>query len=691
MTQLSPKFKRRFIQVAVLSMLVAAYLYFPASDTKPVPDVGLHRVQFQTSANTNSAAVIGIPDASEKTVKPVLLFLNGKGENGDDGLFQLSNNFGQDLWRRRGAVPFLVVCPQCSVGGLWTAESPDGKAAMAILDQAIERFGGDPDRVFVTGPSSGGAGAIAMASAFPERFAGVIGVSTTFVGDADQLSDAGVPIWVFYNSGDSPTICVRAGNTKLEWLKAGLSPLVSELPGKDHNAWDPAYAPPAIYSWMLRQTEPSKRIKEPFRLCTATDVLKGCSDIQHWKIEDEFTLRWDEIQDVRQTTGALNPKLSLPAHGASQTHFELWLENKSAVTFNLILDEAVNSASKCDFRMLLELPDCGTGVGIRTEAQRTLFSGWNDVRLHRNEGRIQVFLNGWLAADIVDLSGIENAAWRLSGDTSIVLRIRYVRDRIVAQDSSAHPLTEDHVVEPEVSRIERHTTEDQNAREYAWTVVRDSRLSNAGNSPASSGLRGKCKILERQVAIEMPCRVLNDKSLGEVLYNDDPALARTEFRAFLLDDRLRGEQTPPTWKTKRINTVRGVRPTVRGVSGGLDEALLLAPLLAFDAENVLNISATKLADRIARSDGKHLSVWATPADSALKSEEIWRDESDSNRVIRWIERCPKGVSRQIDFQWTGTGDDRRLEGWTCLLMHPSGQVLDFQTVAVSSEEAFFHE
>ncbi len=76
--------------------------------------------------------IVFVPHASTVNAKPpVIMFLNGWGQNGNDGLRQVSNNFGQDIWRRRDQMPFLAVCPQCSKDGYWAPGNSDAEFALA--------------------------------------------------------------------------------------------------------------------------------------------------------------------------------------------------------------------------------------------------------------------------------------------------------------------------------------------------------------------------------------------------------------------------------------------------------------------------------------------------------------------------------------------------------------------------------
>ena len=52
--------------------------------------------------------------------RPLLLFLNGMGENGTDGVSAVSNNFGIQVWEMKRHFPFVAAIPQCRPGAGWT-------------------------------------------------------------------------------------------------------------------------------------------------------------------------------------------------------------------------------------------------------------------------------------------------------------------------------------------------------------------------------------------------------------------------------------------------------------------------------------------------------------------------------------------------------------------------------------------
>jgi len=80
---------------------------------------------------------------------PVILFLHGIGECGDDGLRPTEVGLGTAIRRTGRRFPALVVFPQAPQGRNWTGTT--AVLALRALDLAIAEFGGDPRRVYVTG------------------------------------------------------------------------------------------------------------------------------------------------------------------------------------------------------------------------------------------------------------------------------------------------------------------------------------------------------------------------------------------------------------------------------------------------------------------------------------------------------------------------------------------------------------
>ena len=76
---------------------------------------------------------------------PVILFLHGSGERGDDNLRQISLGLGPALERYGERYKAVVDFPQCRFGDEWYGE--EEQQALAALDQTMREFHGDRRRV----------------------------------------------------------------------------------------------------------------------------------------------------------------------------------------------------------------------------------------------------------------------------------------------------------------------------------------------------------------------------------------------------------------------------------------------------------------------------------------------------------------------------------------------------------------
>ena len=201
---------------------------------------------------------------------PVILFLHGSGERGDDG--RRHTEVGLPSAIRRGLAPdsAVVVMPQAADGRRWLSDM--AAHATAALDTAMAEFHGDPERVYLTGMSMGGQGAWFLAHAQPGRFAGLVAVCGRLFA-APDLADtvtvppfpgpdpyaslapgvAALPTWVFH-SADDPVIPVSESRIIVERLRAlGADVRYTEYTDAGHGAWERAYADSAMWAWLFAQ------------------------------------------------------------------------------------------------------------------------------------------------------------------------------------------------------------------------------------------------------------------------------------------------------------------------------------------------------------------------------------------------------------------------------------------------------
>lgn len=201
---------------------------------------------------------------------PVILFLHGAGERGNDGRQQLAVGLGPAVRRQEKRFPALVVFPQCRQGAWWTDPQME-ELALAALNETLERYNGDRERIYLTGISMGGYGTFYLAARHPELFAAAVAICGGVVppprvsrslppdlrgGDPYRKMAArlaSIPFWIFHGSAD-PIVPVEESRRMVAALQAaGARVKYTEYPGVGHNSWDRAYAEPGLFGWMLSQ------------------------------------------------------------------------------------------------------------------------------------------------------------------------------------------------------------------------------------------------------------------------------------------------------------------------------------------------------------------------------------------------------------------------------------------------------
>jgi len=133
--------------------------------------------------------------------------------------------------------------------GWWKSEDD----LLAILDEVLRDFRGDPDRVYLTGISYGGYGAFYMAAAHPDRWAAIAPIVGT--GDpatATVLAEQNLPVWMFGGGRDG---LVRIGwlYQMAQALEAAGHTSVRFTVHEDmgHDAWKRVYSGQDLYDWFL--------------------------------------------------------------------------------------------------------------------------------------------------------------------------------------------------------------------------------------------------------------------------------------------------------------------------------------------------------------------------------------------------------------------------------------------------------
>ncbi|MEG8989695.1 prolyl oligopeptidase family serine peptidase [Ignavibacteria bacterium 4148-Me] len=204
------------------------------------------KTEFRKSVNINY--LLYLPkDYELKDKFPLLLFLHGAGERGND--LQLVKKHGPPKLIEEGKeFPFIVVSPQCPLNKRWNTED-----LIALLDYLIENYKVDKNKIYVTGLSMGGNGTWRLAAEIPDRLAAIIPICGW--GDPFAVCMMGkLPVWAFHGAKDQ-VVPVSASEELVERLKScGGDVKFTVYPEANHDSWTETYNNPEIYEWLLNQS-----------------------------------------------------------------------------------------------------------------------------------------------------------------------------------------------------------------------------------------------------------------------------------------------------------------------------------------------------------------------------------------------------------------------------------------------------
>ncbi|MHC4798542.1 MAG: carboxylesterase family protein, partial [Planctomycetota bacterium] len=131
---------------------------------------------------------------------PLILFLHGAGERGDD-LEKVKIHGPPKLIAREGKdFPFVIVSPQCPDNDWWSNERQID-SLNALLDDIVSRYRIDKERIYITDLSMGGFGTWQLAIEYPNKFAAIAPIC----GKGDPTKAARIshlPVWVFHGADD---------------------------------------------------------------------------------------------------------------------------------------------------------------------------------------------------------------------------------------------------------------------------------------------------------------------------------------------------------------------------------------------------------------------------------------------------------------------------------------------------------
>lgn len=214
-------------------------------------------------------------DFSENKQYPIVLFLHGAGERGNDNAKQLIH--GSKLFadnNNRENFPAIVIFPQCPNADYWSnakvnrkthpitlkypMKAPPTKSlnlVMELMEDYLKRPYVDRNKIYVGGLSMGGMGTFEILYRKPQMFAAAFAIcgggNPKTVNKYANTTD----LWVFHGANDdvvNPQLSVAMVSA---FLKAGGKPNFTLYAKDNHNSWDSAFAEPELLPWLFSKSK----------------------------------------------------------------------------------------------------------------------------------------------------------------------------------------------------------------------------------------------------------------------------------------------------------------------------------------------------------------------------------------------------------------------------------------------------
>jgi predicted peptidase len=245
----------------IISLLASFFLisYMLQGQNAPLFD----KLLYTSNQNTLPYRLLKPVNPGAKEVFPLVVFLHGAGERGNDNEAQIKHI--SDLFldpKYRGKYPCYVLAPQCAKGQLWAEHNKDGsmkagptptmELVIELIEKVSKEYAVDQNRIYITGVSMGGFGTWDLMARFPDKFAAAVPICGGGDGrTAEKIKH--IPVWAFHGAKDDVVSPKRSRSMIKSLQSAGGLPGYTEYPDVQHNSWVYAYQEPHLLPWLFKQ------------------------------------------------------------------------------------------------------------------------------------------------------------------------------------------------------------------------------------------------------------------------------------------------------------------------------------------------------------------------------------------------------------------------------------------------------
>lgn len=235
------------------------------------------REQFTLAQDTMNYRILFPRDFSEDKKYPVVLFLHGAGERGNDNQAQLTH--GSELFiKNQDEFPAIVIFPQAPKDDFWAKvevnrdtvpsqfdfmnKKPSTKSlqlVIGLMNEITSKSFVNKNRIYVGGLSMGGMGTLELIYKKPQMFAAAFSIC----GGANPEITKDYPrefnIWLFHGKKDDVVPPKYSEAMALSINHYGSNAKLSLYPNDNHNSWDSAFAEPNLLPWLFSNSKQSQQ------------------------------------------------------------------------------------------------------------------------------------------------------------------------------------------------------------------------------------------------------------------------------------------------------------------------------------------------------------------------------------------------------------------------------------------------
>ena len=256
----------------VISFILSVYLFFvgifgiysdvgelqQGANKDPVPylfDDTIEGYRFLSGDRELPFRIKSPEKKEEGKVYPLVVFLHGSGERGDDNQCHVMPSLLKGI--EKNGTECYILMPQLHSDGNWQDDDMDA-ALTALLDYVFEAYSVDTERVYITGNSRGGAGTYDQILRHEGKYAAAMplcGYHSTLTEDSESYQKfAQIPMWLGHSAADTIVPSSNSRGVYEKVTELGSQQIkYTEYKSINHNCWDKFYSDADVWQWLFEQ------------------------------------------------------------------------------------------------------------------------------------------------------------------------------------------------------------------------------------------------------------------------------------------------------------------------------------------------------------------------------------------------------------------------------------------------------